>query len=274
MNRPHRAILVFILLIGGVGLAQVSLVTPTHFNGSHPISLETVSRVEASHNTPAAIRQELQDTNTIGLIAASTHLSAKDLATLAVAPQPGAPDLSFYDLGGSSNAWHAFGAKLEYYVHGRLDGHTKAFLLSGLTNLTRSAETPEPDLRTLLSQRPELPAGLLKRWDAGSHTNEFKEPFRTVEYYYVDGEVAWSYHMTFSQGGRLFGISDWRVDAREYDPKYQKLMEEVDQAVLAEIKQKRGRAFWEIKKEKLRARGVSYHTFEELNPGVIVDGLK
>jgi hypothetical protein len=40
------------------------------------------------------------------------------------------------------------------------------------------------------------------------------------------------------------------------------------------MKQTGRHALSQNKKEKLRARGVSYHTFEELNPGVIVDEFK
>jgi hypothetical protein len=274
MNRSPCAILTGVVLLGGSGFAQVSLVTPKHFSSATPISLETVSRVEVSHNSPAAIRQELQDTNTLGLIAASTHLSAKDLATLAVAPDPANLDLWFYSLEGGTNAWDAFGSKLEHYVHGRLGGHTRAFLLSDLTNATRSAEISDPDLRALLSQRPELPAVRLRRWDLGANTNQSGELFRTAEYYYVDGEVAWTYQVGFSEGGKVLGVSEWRVDAKEYDPEYRKVIQEVDQAVLAEVKQEATQALSQSKREKLRAKGLSYRTFEELNPGVIADWFK
>jgi hypothetical protein len=274
MIRLHRAILFSMLLPGGAAFSQVSLVTPNHFSGATPINLETVTRVEVSHNTPSTIRQELQDTNTIGLIAASTRLSAKDLASIALAPDEATHELWFYSLGGNTNAYDAFGSKLEYYVQGRLSGHTKGFLLAGLTNVTRSAEATDPDLRALLSQRPDLQAVQPRRWDSGSTTNASAALFRTAEYYYVDGEVAWTYQVAFSERGNMLAVAEWRADAKEYDPQYRKAIQQADKAALEEVKQKGSLALSRAKKEKLRAKGVSYRTFEELNPGVTVDYLK
>jgi hypothetical protein len=274
MSATRHAILSAALVLTGTGFAQVSSVAPKGQCSASPIELLSVTRVEASHNSPTAIRKELLDTNTIAAIAASSGLAAKELATLAVAPGPADKELWFYQTGTPGKAARLFGEKLRFYVQGRLEGHTQGFLLSSMTNGNQAMQAGDPDLQALLTQRPELPAGRLRRWELGSNTNQFGELFRSAEYYYLDGEIAWTYHIGFSEEGKALGVSEWRVDAKEYDPEYRKVIQEVDQAALAEVKQKGIHAFSEGKKEKLRAKGVSYRTFEELNPGVIVDYFK
>lgn len=275
MSANHHAVIFLVLVLVCSSSAQVASVVPKGHYSANPINLVTVTRVEVSHNTPAAIRRELLDTNTIVFIAASTGLTSKELAALAVAPGPVEEELWFYQTGASERAAKLFGEKLHFYVWGRLGGHTKGFLLSALTN-SSPVQSAEPDLRALLSRRPELPAGLLKRSDFDSKTNRLGEIYRTTRYYYVDGEVAWCYDLTFSEDGKLLGDAEWRVDASEYDPKFQEAVREVDRVLSREM-QRNGtnrpsgpiRSFSEIKKERLRAKGIPYRSFEELNPGIV-----
>ncbi len=274
MSTIHHAICSVAFVLAYSGFAQVASVAPKGQWSVTPIGLVAVSRVEVSHNSPVVIRQELLNTNTIGLLAASTGLPTEELAKLAVAPGPVEEELWFYNARGSEKAAKLFGEKLQFYVRGRLSGHTTGFLLSTLTN-SRPLQPTDPDLRALLGRRPELPAHLLKRSDFECKTNRLEESYRTERYYYVDREVAWCYDLTFSEDGKLLGHAEWRVDANEYDPKFQSAIREVDRVLRGEL-QRNGtnrasgpiRSFSEIKKERLRAVGISYRSFEELNPGI------
>ena len=277
MNTNYHGIISAALVLACSGSAQVASVAPKgHWSGT-PIELVTVTRVEVSHNTPAAIRQELLDTNTIGLIGASTGLTLNELATLAVASGPVEEELWFYQAKGSQKAGKRFGEKLHSYVQGRLGGHTKGFVLSTLTNGS-PVQTADPELRALLNQRPELPADLLERSGSGLYTNQLEEVFRTAQYCLADGEVAWCYDFRLTRDGAAFAISESKVDAQERDPKLSTVFKSVDAAVSAEMREKgmSGRlgsvhSFWLMKKEKLQAKGIKWRSPAELSPGVIFD---
>jgi hypothetical protein len=216
-------------------------------------------------------------TNTIGLLAASTGLTHKELATLAVAPGPVEQELWFYQTGESQRAAKLFGEKLQFYVWGRLGGHTKGFLLSTLTNGS-SIQTADPDLRALLSQRPELPGRLLERSGSGFYTNEHEKVFRTAKYCFADGEIAWCYDFCLTRDGTAFDICELKVDAQECDPKLSTVFQAVDTTVSAEMREKgisrrfgSVHSFWRMKKEKLKAKGITWRSPPELNPGIIFD---
>jgi hypothetical protein len=104
------------------------------------------------------------------------------------------------------------------------------------------------------------------------------EVCRWVTYVVVDGEIAWSYTLSFKPDDRLDSIQDSKSDAKEYDPKFEKVIEEVNVEVGAEMKkqgtyQKFGSVhqFWGLKKEKLKARGIEWRSPSELNPNAIYD---
>jgi hypothetical protein len=274
------------LLLGCAGFAQVSSVPPTNHWSAVPIGLRR--RVEVSHNQPDVIRRELLDTNTIRVIAESTGLRKDELATIALAPDPVDGQLWLYVTKESDRATKAngvFAKKLQFYVWGRLDGHTRGFLLNALTNRVQLAGDADPDLRALLEQRPDLAGSLLERGESGFYTNQLERVFRRVKYCLRDGEVAWCFDFCltpdrtlFNSHGTAFNISEWRVDAKECDPKFRTIFQEVDAAVSAEMKAEgafgkpgSARSFWEMKKEKLKARGITWRSPDELNPGVIFD---
>ena len=94
----------------------------------------------------------------------------------------------------------------------------------------------------------------------------------------VDGEIAWRYYVKFKADGLLDYVSDSRCDAKEYDPKYQEMIKDVEDVVQGEMKRdghlgKFGSVhlFWHLKKEKLKARGVEWRSPSELNPNVHYD---
>ena len=97
-------------------------------------------------------------------------------------------------------------------------------------------------------------------------------------YTLIDGEVAWQYLVRFKANGSLDYITDSRCDAKEYDPKFAKVIKEVEDEVHAEMKRNGTlgqfgsvHSFWWLKKEKLKARGIDWRSPSELNPNISYD---
>jgi len=79
--------------------------------------------------------------------------------------------------------------------------------------------------------------------------------------------------MQLKADGSLDRISGSRRDLKDNDPKYQKIIKEVDDEVRAEIKRKAlvrkfafASEFWPRKKEKLKEKGIEWRSPAELNP--------
>jgi hypothetical protein len=117
-----------------------------------------------------------------------------------------------------------------------------------------------------------------------SQTNETSEVSRKDEvcrwasFVLVDGEIAWCYNVRFKSDGSVGYVFDSRTDAKEYDPKLQPLIKQVDAEVTAEMKKNGSyghlgsvHTFWERKKEKLKAKGVEWRSPGELSPNTIFD---
>ena len=264
------------------------------------------SRLKLSHNSPEVIRQEILNTNTVRLIAASTGLTDADLATVQVAQEPGYSWVQVYQLGNSERAFEVLIEQLSSYVRAREEGHTRAFVLAALANRAAPSTISDRDLRAIATNRALLPVSWLKRAESGTSTNKagrvasrtiwttvvngrtvtnqtthipkVDEVCRWVSYTLVDGEVAWRYSVKFKGDGSLDYVHDSRGDAKEYDPKYQKVIKEVEDEAHAEMKRDGsfGRfgsvhTFWHLKKVKLKAKGIEWRSPAELNSNTNYD---
>ena len=93
-----------------------------------------------------------------------------------------------------------------------------------------------------------------------------------------DGEVAWNYFLEFKVDGTLRDIGVSKCDARDVDPKWEPTMAQIAQEAKAEL-QRRGfpgglgwcHFFWDVKKAKLRAKGIVWRSPAELNPDTYFD---
>jgi hypothetical protein len=307
MNARLSIILGTALVLQCICSAQVSSTPPRNWKSVAPVSFGFgSSRLELSHNSPDAIRQELLDSNTVRLIAASSGLKDTDLATVQIAPGPDNLGIGVYQLGNSDRAFTILSDEIRRYAQARLDGHTRDFVLAMLTNRVAPSTISDPDLRVIAANRTWLPVSWLKRVESGTSTNkagqirsratsitvvdgksvtnetthiqQADEVCRWVLYMLVDGEVAWQYSVRFKADGSLDDISDSRCDPKEYDPKYVKMVKEVDDEVDAEMKRDGSfgqfgsvHTFWHLKKEKLKAKGIDWRSPSELNPNTIYD---
>ena len=70
-------------------------------------------------------------------------------------------------------------------------------------------------------------------------------------------------------------MEDVKCDAHELDPTFAPILKEVDAQVEAQMKQEHtyGRfgalhTFWRLRKQRLKERGIVWHSPEELNPHI------
>ena len=285
--------------------AQISTAVPQHWINASGLFIEN-SSLELSNNLTEHIQQELLDTNIIRIIVNEAGLTEPELATVAIATWGNENWLTLFQLKEPDKAFTILKEKLYSYIQARSAGHTKEFLLSAITNHVPSIQIADADLRVLLTNRPFIPTSLAKKVDSGTQTNKARqiksistttsflngkmqttivtnmpntdEICRWVTYEVTDGEIAWSYTLQFKSNGGLDNIFESRQDAKEFNPKFQKVIREVEGEVKAEMKRngtlgKFGsiHEFWSLKKDKLKAKGISWSSPAELNPGSSFD---
>lgn len=303
-----RTILCVVLLaMFCASLGQVSSTAPNQWTSATHLDFGFgFSKLELSHNRPELIRQELLDTNTVRLVARFAGITETELSTIQVAPWSGTGWITLFQLGKSDNAFKIMSEHLGSYVRTRHEGHTKAFLLAALTNSASSSPISDPDLRVLATNRTFLPLSWVRKEESGTTTNKAgtvvsrtittrvvnnqtitnetthipkaDEVCRWVSYIVVDGEIAWRYFVMFNADGSLNYVSDSKYDAKDYDPKYQKIIKEVEAQVRSEMKKNGSygkfgsvHGFWHLKRDKLKAKGIQWRSPSELNPNTNYD---
>jgi hypothetical protein len=308
-KRGAASIVIFgIIMVGqcGGGWAQVSSTRPEKWTACQSSSLGFPLRAWVGQtNGSGATEKELVDVEAVHVIAKVWGVSEEDLASVQVVPEPAWDGLSIYQVGKSDKAFRLLCAPIESYARARAEGHTKGFLLAAMTNKPPATVISDPDLRALLKARPTLPVHLLRKVDSGTKTNHAgevsgrsssfvmidgkvqtndvtyiqtqEEICRWVIYVLVDGEIAWRHVAQFKPDGSLGDITTWKQDAKDFDPKYRQVIEEVEKEVRAVMKQKgisgrySGPYSWSLKQEKLKARGIQWRSPEELNPNARFD---
>jgi hypothetical protein len=138
----------------------------------------------------------------------------------------------------------------------------------------------EEDLSTIQVAPWKEPEGIAL-YQIGPSAKAFEvlsEQLRRVVYTLADGDIAWSYFVQFKSDGSLDYAHASKCDAKDYDPKYEKVIKEVEAEVEQQMKADGtyGRfgsvhSFWHLKKDKLKARGIEWRSPSELNPYVNYD---
>jgi hypothetical protein len=257
-------------------------------------------QLRLSHNMPELIRQELLDTNTVHLVARFAGITGAELSAIEVAPSRDRGCVRLYPLGRSDKALMVLSEHLRRYIRVREEGHTREFALAVFAHRVQASSISDPHLRVLATNQAPLPLSWVRRAESGTTTNKagtivsrttstaivggktvtnetahvpkVDEVCRWTSYTVVDGEVAWRFFMKFKADGSLDYVYDSRYDAKEYDPKCQKIIKTVEAEVHAEMKKdgsygKVGSVhdFWHLKREKLKARGFQWRSPSELN---------
>lgn len=262
-----------------VAQAQVAGVAPkkffnsTQIYDSSPIYLNLARRLNPYvPDSSREIWRELLDTNTIGYIGRANGLTPKDLSAIVVAPLS-TNGLALYQVLKSDKAFNVLEGQLQEYVHERREGHSRMFLLTALSEHWQPSKSADPELRAIMANQPWLAVSWLKKERSGTYTNA-NQVMRWTAYTLADGAVAWSCLCEFKPSGQVDSFRTERIDVNETNPQYKPIIRAVDAEVEAEMKQqgtygKLGsiHTFWQRKKAKLKARGIDWHSPEELNPG-------
>jgi hypothetical protein len=297
--------IVLLVLCYSPATAQVSMTAPKQWKSGFPVDLDPVG-LGSNPNIREAVRREVLDTKTVEIIAQSVQITDHDKTLFLVAPDPGEGVWLYMLRDEWTDGCRRFATQLISYVQARLDGHTRNFLLAGLTNRPDIAAIPDPDLRILATNYPVLPVDGFQKAESGTRTNKagqvvsrsmtttlvdgnlvtqtnvhvpaIDEVCRWIAYDLVDGNIAWRYVLTFKADGNLDHIDSRKFDSKEIDPNFRRVFEEVDSAVTKEMKQNGTHeqfgsvhAYWRLKKEKLKARGIEWNSPAELNRGTHFD---
>jgi hypothetical protein len=277
--------------------AEHTIARPLYEPGAKDALPSAHAGAVVNSNAPATVASELMDPGLLPSLAAASELSASDLTNLCIGRHAWMPrSISLISTGQPGRAFTVLCPQLEAYVKWRRDGHTRRFCLAALTNVTKTASPADRDLQFLLQACPELaPFSLAKHPPATGLTTNFTitnlngptndpwrvlettEAFRQVTFTLVDGEVAWHYSITVGTNGLLPGHLSVKIDAREADPTYNKVFDDVRAEVAEELRQwkqnpQKGipRSWTDCMKAKLAAKGITnWHSQAELNPFIL-----
>ncbi len=165
---------------------------------------------------------------------------------------------------------------VEKYVDGRKEGHSAEYMLSVLKISEPNQKTDDNDLKIILKQYPETSLKKLQKdWEIIDSNSGIK--IRSVGYYLVDGDIAWTYQFSIDPNNANSHVFREKVDAKEYDPKYKKIIKEAEIAAASKMEEKKVSGlgsihlFWIWKKEYLQQKGVDWKSPVDLNPGTSYD---
>jgi hypothetical protein len=295
-----RATLFCLMMCPVILRAQlVASTAPEHYQRAtrffFDLGLESM-RVQLPHNSPEQIRTELLDEAHLRRIGTARGLSATDLGTVRMVAEPGQKWIGLYQLGTSTNAYEGLRGVLSEYIRAREVGHTKEFMLAAVSNRMPRTSIDDKGLRAIAYSSHLIPPSWLELESTGTTTNATGSamilgiitdvvglPKSTVvrkwaSYILVDGDLCWRYVVQFNPDGSVDYVDSSVIDAKEVDPKYKAVIEEVDKAVGEEM-EKVGSArkigschrYWGLKKEKLREKGIDWRSPSEINPNILYD---
>lgn len=267
----------------GTALAQVARVAPAKFSNSTQIyygsSTYQILFRQMYPFTPDVsqeIWRELTDTNTISYIARANGLTARDLSTVVIAPIR-TNGLALYQISKPDRAFNVLEGQFQEYVHRRREGHSRMFLLTALSDHWQASKIADPDLRAIMKDQPWVAVAWLKKERSGTFTNA-NQVTRWSAYTLTDGSVAWTCICQFKPSGQVDSFDTERIDPGETNPQYKPIIRAIDAELEAQMRQqgtygKPGslHTFWQLKKERLKAKGIDWHSPAELNPSTRYD---
>ena len=93
----------------------------------------------------------------------------------------------------------------------------------------------------------------------------------------LDGELAWQYDVGYGNDESVRYVMRERIDAVELTPAYLRVITEIEEHVAARMKAEgiQGfgscHAFWHVKQELLKGKGIIWRTPTEMNPDTCYD---
>jgi hypothetical protein len=240
-------------------------------------SILIIGRVDLSHNTPTEILEEVKDTVILQLLCESSSIRFSEIEKASIFYNSNEQEFEIY-WPEQDDVFNVSG-KIGDYIKSRFEGHTPEYTFASMKTKYKTQSVSDPNLKKLLKERPELPASWLKKtdWKEESWQDASGDSYRSCSYMLVDGDIAWFYTLTYSANGTFKCLTEEKSDAKEYDPKYKAMINEVNRRVGEEMKRKgiKGlgscHTFWELKKEHLKDKGIDWKSPSELNPETMYD---
>jgi hypothetical protein len=236
-------------------------------------------RVDLSNNTPECVCEELLDPRLLQLISKAHSLPKREAEGVRIMRFPEFDEPWLCKFEASDKTFDLVSDILQMYTKGRYGGHSRAFMMSCITNRSTIANNPSSsDLQQLTNKRPDLPAAWLKLSESGTVTNAAGTASRWAAYTVTDGDITWRYYLSFKTNGSLDYVFETKFDSKEADPQFCSTIEEVETLVTEEMKQDGSHGkfgschhFWLLKKKKLQERGILWRSPAELNPNTNFD---
>jgi hypothetical protein len=234
------------------------------------------------HNSKATIHQELSDSNFLSTIGTALGLPAEAIAKLQFTENKNYEWFELDQNGTPPPIFESVRKAIDRYVNARNQGHSKKFVFAGFNEHAHPPAVDKNAAITAITKPnpfiPYIPISWLKKGDAGATTNQANEVSEWINYNVVDGDICLRFFVCFYPDGSVNYVHDSRIDAKDVDPEYAKLMNTIAAEISAEMK-KEGtyghfgscHGFWRRKKEKLRKRGIIWRSPTDLNPNTNYD---
>lgn len=275
------AVLSALMVLNTIGRAQNPADHSKDIEFFSPIRL--TPHLKRTHNSAESLRRELLDTNTILLVARAAGVKSNELVGFRVGPGLSEDSLNLFVSQKADDAkYKPFSEMLDYYIESRLNGHTKEYVDASLNykiDKMNLVHPIDPDLQLLINNQPLIPSKWLKKMGESRITDTTGTLTKIrVDFSLVDDGIDWRYTVSHNPDGSFEGVSMFKHDAKEINPKYKEVMREVDDEITAAMRKDgtlgkfgSGHLFTSRKKEELQRRGIEWQSVEDLNPGIIGD---
>jgi hypothetical protein len=158
------------------------------------------------------------------------------------------------------------------YVRLRAEGHSAKYALDAIQTGATSDRELTADYHVIRRKFPEIPLSWLRSYFSTNFSGT-----NITGYVVVDGTVAWEYQVMKPPTGEAEANDFGRIDAMQFDPRYEPIMREVDKLIEEQLKREgveglgTCHTFWGRKKKMLLEKGLDWKSPTELNPNTIYD---
>jgi hypothetical protein len=228
------------------------------------------NHVAANHNDVASVQAEIDSEDFRQFLARAAHISQWRVRHYKA---------EIHESGFSGSITRGVNQQLSHalsvYVSCRAEGHSVAYSRKAVELVGAPLDGQPGFIKAI---REEYHQSILPQWI--HHTAETApdaDGDHTTTVVMLDGELAWQYDVGYGNDESVRYVMRERIDAVELTPAYLGVIAEIEEQVAARMKAEgiKGfgscHAFWHIKQELLKGKGIIWHTPTEMNPGTCYD---
>jgi hypothetical protein len=226
--------------------------------------------ISANSNDAATVFYEVNSPSCRSLIARTAGVTALRVRNLRI--QFYTNDLTRYTLSRRINDKVA--NVVSDYISCRAQGHSAAYC----HDVLRLLADPSSETNKYLADIRAKEGGIPNKWIRNVAKCKSMDGVNIITFHVIDGEIAWSYEVSYLSDGQLRYCSSERLDPLDFNPTYTNIIIEVKKQVEEKMKEdgsygKFGSChhYWELKKQLLKERGIKWMSPSELNPGTCYD---